>query len=55
MHLEALLSRPNVVFTPHVAFNTREAIERINRETLGNIRAFETGEPVNQIRSTSAG
>jgi len=36
----ALLSRPNVVFTPHVAFNSEEALEALNRSTLENIRAF---------------
>jgi len=36
----ALLSRPNVVFTPHVAFNSEEALESLNRSTLENIRAF---------------
>lgn len=36
----ALLSRPNVVFTPHVAFNSEEALEALSRSTLENIRAF---------------
>ena len=29
---ERLLARPNVVFTPHVAFNSVEAVERIVRQ-----------------------
>ena len=37
---DALLARPNVVFTPHVAFNSVEAVERLNAATVENIRAF---------------
>lgn len=40
MRNEMLLARPNVIFTPHIAFNTHEAIERINRASVENIRAF---------------
>jgi D-lactate dehydrogenase len=40
MHSETILNRRNVVFTPHIAFNSQEAIDRINRETVANIRAF---------------
>lgn len=43
--LENLLSRPTVVFTPHVAFDCHEAIERMNRATLQNIQAFIGGAP----------
>jgi D-lactate dehydrogenase len=49
MHNEALLSRPEVVFTPHVAFNSVEAIERINDATLQNFHAFMAGEPINVL------
>lgn len=49
MHNEALLARPEVVFTPHVAFNSVEAIERISRATLHNIEAFVAGKPINVI------
>jgi D-lactate dehydrogenase len=41
-----LLSRPNVVFTPHVAFNSIEAVERIDRATIESIRAFLAGKPI---------
>jgi len=40
-----LIARPDVVFTPHTAFNSLEAVARINRTTLGNIRAFLEGHP----------
>ncbi len=46
---EALLARPDVVFTPHVAFNSNEAVERIDQVTIENIRAFLAGEPINTI------
>ena len=37
-----LRDRDDVVFTPHNAFNTKEAIERIVRTTVENIREFVT-------------
>ncbi|MEO8350753.1 MAG: NAD(P)-dependent oxidoreductase [Chthoniobacteraceae bacterium] len=46
---EALLARPDVVFTPHVAFNSVEAVERIDQVTTENIRAFVAGTPINVI------
>jgi len=42
-----LLRLRNVVITPHSAFNTREAIERILDTTVDNIKAFALGEPQN--------
>ena len=47
MRNDDLISRSNVVFTPHVAFNSVEAIERINSTTVRNIEAFVAGEPIN--------
>lgn len=35
-----LRDRDDVVFTPHNAFNTKEAIERIVKTTIGNIDSF---------------
>ena len=35
----------NVIITPHNAFNTREAFQRILDTTIDNIIAFETGKP----------
>jgi D-lactate dehydrogenase len=37
---ERLLSQPNVVFTPHVAFNSIEAVERMLIMTMENIAPF---------------
>lgn len=44
-----LVHMRNVIVTPHSAFNTREAVERILDTTLGNIRAFAAGAPVNVV------
>lgn len=46
---DAVLSRSNVVFTPHVAFNSVEAVERLKHETAGNIAAFIAGAPVHLV------
>ena len=40
-----LLARDNVVFTPHNAFNSREALVRILEVTLANLEAFRAGQP----------
>jgi D-lactate dehydrogenase len=45
-----LLDRPNVILTSHMAFYSNEALERILRTTVENIRAFEAGRPINEIR-----
>jgi D-lactate dehydrogenase len=50
---ETLLSRPDVIFTPQTAFNSREAIERVNQRTAEIIEAFLNGAPINQIRKES--
>ena len=44
-----LLNRENVVITPHIAFNSKEAFERILNTTLANIRAFLAGRPENLV------
>lgn len=44
-----LLSRDDVVFTPHNAFNSREALIRILEVTLANIEAFRAGQPINRV------
>ena len=45
-----LLARPDVIFTPHIGFNSLEAIERINAATLENIRRFLRGETVGLLK-----
>lgn len=44
-----LLKMPNVVVTPHSAFNTREAVARITDTTLDNIKAYAEGRPRNVV------
>ncbi|MDB6149582.1 MAG: D-isomer specific 2-hydroxyacid dehydrogenase NAD-binding [Chthoniobacter sp.] len=44
---EDLISRSNVVFTPHVAFNSIEAAERLRYVAVENIKAFAAGNPIN--------
>jgi D-lactate dehydrogenase len=46
---EALLARPDVIFTPHIAFNSIEAVRRIDEVTVANIRAFSAGQPINIV------
>ena len=38
-----------VVITPHIAFNSREALRRILDTTIENVRAFLQGQPHNQV------
>lgn len=44
-----LLNRENVVITPHIAFNSREAFHRILETTVNNINAFRSGKPENLV------
>ncbi|HCR52603.1 TPA: hydroxyacid dehydrogenase [Candidatus Kaiserbacteria bacterium] len=44
-----LIRHPRVIVTPHTAFNTTEAVERILDATVDNIRKFEAGSPTNIV------
>jgi len=44
-----LLKREDVIITPHIAFNSREAVERILETTVANIEAFLSGSPQNRV------
>jgi D-lactate dehydrogenase len=44
-----LLDKDNVVFTPHIAFYSQEALERILETTVQNIAAFISGNPQNVV------
>ncbi|MFZ3043523.1 MAG: NAD(P)-dependent oxidoreductase [Minisyncoccia bacterium] len=44
-----LIGHPRVIVTPHLAFNTQEAVERILDTTIENIRSFDTGVPANAV------
>ena len=47
----ALLRLPNVIATPHCAFFTKEAAQRIMDVTITNIKAFIQGRPQNTVVS----
>lgn len=44
-----LLRFPNVIVTPHNAYNTDSAVRRIIETTLQNIEAFAKGQPQNVV------
>ncbi len=46
-----LLSKDNVVFTPHIAFYSQEALERILETTIQNIKNFINKTPQNIVVS----
>lgn len=47
---EVLMKHPNVLITPHNAFNTKEALMRILNTTIANIKSFKAGQPVNVVK-----
>lgn len=48
-----LLHRPNVIITPHLAFYTKEALERILDTTVQNITTFADGKaPENSVNES---
>lgn len=44
-----LITHPRVIVTPHLAFNTDEALKRILSTTIENILDFEAGTPKNTV------
>lgn len=46
---ELALGRENVVFTPHIGFYSKEALERIVETTANNIISFLDGKPINAV------
>jgi D-lactate dehydrogenase len=47
----SLLQRSDLVITPHIAFDSVEAVERILDTTIANIQAFRNGKPQNQVHT----
>jgi D-lactate dehydrogenase len=45
-----LLLKENVVITPHSAFDSKEALERILDTTIENINAFAKNKPINIVK-----
>lgn len=48
---QVLFKMPNVYITPHNAFNTKEALDRIIEITNANIISFLKGDPINTINN----
>lgn len=46
-----LLKHPNVIHTPHVAFYTEEALQRIVETTIKNIKQWKKNKPINTIKN----
>lgn len=44
-----LLTAPNVFLTPHIAWATLEARQRLQQTVLDNIKAFVSGNPINVV------
>lgn len=44
-----LIKHPHVIITPHIAFDTNEAIRRILDTTVENISAYRSGTPKNLL------
>ncbi len=44
-----LLRMDNVIITPHIAFNSNEALDKILDTTLKNIEAHQAGVPQNEV------
>ena len=47
---QRLMKREDVIFTPHIAFYSEEALRRIIDTTLLNISAWKEGQPVNLVK-----
>lgn len=45
-----LLNKQNVIITPHNAFNSNEALQRILDTTVENINSYLNGKPVNAVK-----
>ncbi len=50
--LSRLIQLDHVVLTPHIAFNTREAKDRMTAIAVNNVVAFYRGEPENVMNPT---
>lgn len=50
---QKLLNMPQVIITPHSAFDSKEALQRILETTVENITSFEQGSPKNLVKLPS--
>ncbi|MCX6792866.1 MAG: NAD(P)-binding domain-containing protein [Candidatus Falkowbacteria bacterium] len=46
-----LLAKDNVIYTPHIAFYSQEAVDRITKTTIENIKSFIKGKTVNEVKA----
>jgi len=44
-----LINHPRVIVTPHIAFNTTEAVTRILDTTIENLKNFSSNSPINIV------
>lgn len=44
-----LLDLPNCIITPHIAWATKEARQRLMQIAIHNVKAFQAGKPVNVV------
>lgn len=44
-----LLDKPNFILTPHIAWASREAMQVLADQLIGNLESFVNGEPVNVV------
>ena len=44
-----MIDHPNTIITPHNAFNTTEALQRIIGITVDNIKGFKKGKIQNSV------
>lgn len=49
MRVHLLQRRENVVLTPHIGFNSHEAVQRILDTTIDNVAGFLSGQPSNVV------
>lgn len=44
-----LIKKDNVIYTPHIAFYSQEAVDRITKTTIENIKNFTKGKMQNEV------
>ena len=51
MPIHYLINSKKVIITPHMAFYSRESLERIIEITLENINSYLLNKPVNLVKN----
>lgn len=47
--IRSIIALPNVVATPHSAFNTPQSLDRLGAEIVANIKSCVANSPINQV------